>query len=269
MTIVNVACYKFVTLVEGDLPGLRVELNERADVCGLKGTILLSTEGINCFLAGGREDVEVFKAFLEERPGFSGLIYKESFSDYQPFSRMLVRLKKEIISMGHPEIEPEKEVAPHISPEEFRRWYEEKKDMIVLDARNDFEVALGTFDGAIDLGIESFRSFPDLVKLLPEDIKNKPVVTFCTGGIRCEKAAQFMLEQGFKEAYQLEGGILNYFEKCGGDHYHGECFVFDKRVALDSELKETETQQCYSCRGVITKKQQNDPCPLCYGEAFG
>lgn len=263
MGIVNIAAYKFVSLVEAALPDLRAVLKENADACDLKGTILLSTEGINCFLAGTRDNIEGFKSFLEERPAFSDLYYKESFSDYQPFSRMLVRIKKEIISMGHPEIQPEKEVAPHISPEEFKRWYEEKKDMLVLDARNDFEVALGTFDGAMDLGMESFRSFPDLVKLLPEELKNKPVVTFCTGGIRCEKAAQYMLDQGFKKAYQLEGGILNYFEKCGGDHYHGECFVFDKRVALDSELKETKTQQCYACRDVITEKQQDDPCPHC------
>ncbi len=263
MNIANIAAYKFVILSEISLPDLRVVLKEEADVCDLKGTILLSTEGINCFLAGVRDNIERFKGFLEERPAFSGLTYKESFSDYQPFSRMLVRLKKEIISMGHPEIQPEKQTAPYISPEKFKRWYEEKRDMVVLDTRNDFEVALGTFDDAIDLDIESFRSFPDVVTLLSEDVKNKPVVTFCTGGIRCEKAAEYMLKQGFKEVYQLEGGILNYFEKYGGDHYHGECFVFDKRVALDSQLNETKTAQCYSCRGVITVEQQGKPCSVC------
>jgi len=269
MNIVNISAYKFVTLTAESLPDLRSDLKAEADVCELKGTILLCAEGINCFLAGTRDNIDRFKAFLKARPPFSDLPYKESFSDYQPFSRMLVRLKKEVISMGRSEIEPEKKKAPYISPEKFKRWYEEKKDMIVLDTRNDFEVALGTFDDAVDLDIETFREFPDTVTLMSDEVKNKPVVTFCTGGVRCEKAAQYMLDHGFKEVYQLDGGILNYLEKCGGDHYHGECFVFDKRVALDADLKETETKQCYSCRGVVTPKQQNDPCPLCGGREFG
>ena len=131
---------------------------------------------------------------------------------------------------------------------ELKKWYQEKHDMIVLDTRNDFEVKLGTFENAMDLHIEHFREFSDAVDLLPADLKEKPIVTFCTGGIRCEKAAELMLQKGFKNVYQLDGGILNYFEKCGGDFYRGDCFVFDQRVAVNSELKETQAKQCFDCR---------------------
>ena len=117
----------------------------------------------------------------------------------------------------------------------------------MLDTRNDYEVRIGAFDNAVDLGIKHFRDFPAALAKLPESAKKKPVVTYCTGGIRCEKAAELMSQEGFEQVYQLDGGIINYFEKCAGDHYHGECFVFDQRVALDPELKETKTVQCYAC----------------------
>lgn len=263
MEFINISAYQFVTLSESEFPALRKQLKETADACRLKGTILFSVEGINCFLSGAREDIEAYKEFLASYPMFSGLEYKESVSDHQPFSRMLVRLKKEIISMGRSEVEPEKKKAPYLTPEMLKRWYKEKKDMIVLDTRNDYEVEMGTFENAMDLNIESFRDFPNAITLLPEAMKKKPIVTFCTGGIRCEKAAQYMLDQGFEEVYQLHGGILNYFEKCGGDHWDGECFVFDKRVALDPQLKETSTTQCYNCRGVLTVAQKSNACPRC------
>lgn len=265
LNIVNVSAYKFVTLKEAILPDLRAVFKDKAVSLNLKGTILLSTEGINLFLAGERDNIDEFKAFLAERPSFQEMWFKESYSDHQPFSRMLVRLKKEVISMGHAEIEPEKETAPHLPPEILKQWYENNKEMIVLDTRNDYEVELGTFENALDLNIETFRAFPDAIDMLPEEMKEKPIVTFCTGGIRCEKAAQLMLNKGFKEVYQLEGGILNYFEQCGGEHYEGECFVFDKRVALDGNLKETTTQQCYACRSPLPLAQQpkDGICPHC------
>jgi len=264
MNIINIASYKFVALAKDNLPALRTELREKAMQCNLKGTILLSTEGINLILAGLREDIEAYKKYLDSYDFFQGLVYKESTSDYKPFTRMLVRIKKEIISMGRSEIKPEHETAPRISPEEFKRWYEERRDMIVLDTRNDYEVALGSFDDAIDLNLETFRSFPDAIELLPASMKEKPIVTFCTGGVRCEKGAELMRRKGFKNVYQLDGGILNYFEKCGGDHYHGECFVFDHRVAIDTTLNETDTTQCYSCRSPLTIEEQTSKvCPHC------
>lgn len=218
-SIVNIAGYRFVTMREENLPVLRVDLKTQASACELKGTILLSSEGINSFLAGTRENIDTFVAYLRNIPEFQDLHFKESFTDYQPFNRLLVRLKKEIIPMGNTNVVPSKNTAPYLSPEELKKWYQEKRDMIVLDTRNDFEVSLGTFENAMDLHIAHFREFSDAVDLLPEALKEKPIVTFCTGGIRCEKAAELMSQKGFKNVYQLDGGILNYFEKCGGDFY--------------------------------------------------
>ncbi len=269
--IVNISAYHFQALEAEDLPVLRGKLKDKALRLGIKGTILLSPEGINLFLASGREPLEAFKAYLVER-GFVDLPYKESFSDHQPFTRMLVRIKKEIISMGVPEVVPHQKTAPHLPVEQLRAWYEQGKDMVILDTRNDYEVRLGTFENAIDLNIKTFRDFPEAIKQLPEEMKQKPVVTFCTGGIRCEKAAALMQQQGFAEVYQLHGGILKYLEECGGEHYEGECFVFDKRVALNAELTETETVQCFSCRQPISAAEQatdDDTCPYCDNSRHG
>jgi len=271
MQFVNISNYKFVSLPEAELLELRAYLKEQTVELGLKGTILLSTEGINQFLAGTREAIDAYKKIMEANPYFGELSYKESLSAEQPFTRMLVRLKKEIISMGCPEIQPEVEAAPHLDPQELKRWYDENKDMVILDTRNDYEIRLGTFENAVDLNIKSFRDFPEIIKTLPEAMKNKPVVTFCTGGVRCEKAAQLLINNGFKEVYQLEGGILNYFEQCGGEHYQGECFVFDKRVAVDSKLAETKTVQCYACRNPLNHEEQEKAqgiCPYCGSNEF-
>lgn len=271
MKFLNVAAYKFVTLDAAELPALRCALKDKAFACELKGTILLSAEGINLFLAGTQEKLGEFRDFLASFSAFQDLWFKESFSDYQPFTRMLVRLKKEIISMGHREVQPEKKTAPYVSPEQLKSWYESKKDMIVLDTRNDYEIELGAFDEALDLNLDTFRGFPDAVAMLPKSLKQKTIVTYCTGGIRCEKAAEYLLQQGYENVYQLEGGILNYFEKCGGEHYQGECFVFDKRVALDPELKETQTAQCYACRAPLPPADQraDGVCPYCQQHALG
>lgn len=267
MKIVNVSAYRFVNLAPEETIAMRFDLKEKAVALGLKGTILLSTEGINLFLAAEREPLEHFKRHLESYPVFEGLWYKESLSEEQPFNRLLVRLKKEIISMGRQEVKPLKHTAPHLKPEEFKGWYEREKDMIVLDTRNDYEIRLGTFQQAMDLGLDHFRQFPEAIKKLPESFKKKPVVTFCTGGIRCEKAAELLLQEGFEEVYQLEGGIIHYFERCGGAYYEGECFVFDKRVALDAELRETQAVQCYKCREPLTEDQLQaggGECPYCH-----
>lgn len=261
MQFVNVSAYRFVRLDPDSLGAMRVQLKEKALSCDLKGTILLSPEGINLFLAGIRENLTEFQNFLSQWDEFAGLWYKESESDHQPFNRMLVRLKKEIIAFGKAEIRPESFTAPSLPPQQLKKWFDEGKDMIILDTRNDYEVELGAFDTAVDLKLGHFRNFPEAIANLPPEYRDKPVVTYCTGGIRCEKAAAWMLQQGFKEVYQLEGGILNYFEQCGGNHYHGECFVFDKRVAVDPQLRETQTQQCYGCRAVVQGKPAQ--CPEC------
>ena len=264
--IINISAYKFVDLALERLPVLRAELREAAQALGLKGTILLAEEGINLFVAGTRAQLEDFKAFMRRYSEFNGLPYKESPSSHRPFTRMLVRIKKEIISMGVPEVKPQKRTVTHLPAKTLQAWYEAGKEMIILDTRNDYEVALGTFEGAIHLDLKKFRDFPKAVAALPEAYKNKPIVTFCTGGIRCEKAGEYLAQHGYHDVYQLDGGILKYFEEVGGAHYQGECFVFDKRVGVDSNLQETTTTQCYDCRHPLTAQEvemYRGQCPYC------
>lgn len=266
---INISAYKFV-----DLDNLAQRKDELLPLCKslkLKGTILLSLEGINLFVAGGRKAIDEFVDFLELRPEYADLPIKESISDHQPFSRMLVRLKKEIISMGMEKIRPVAKTSPKLPAQTLKNWLDEGKDVTLLDVRNDYEIEVGTFSNAVPIGIDHFRKFPEATRELSDDLKNKPLVMFCTGGIRCEKAGPFMEEEGFSEIYQLDGGILRYFEDCGGDHYDGECFVFDKRVAVNSELKESDYEQCYACQAVLTLDDQDSKlyqpphsCPSCF-----
>ncbi len=266
MSFVNTSAYKFVHLPEAQLPVLQAQMKAKAKSLDLKGTILLSEEGINLFLSGAPEHLGAFKAYLEKNTAFQDLPYKDSPSGKQPFTRMLVKIKKEIISMGKPCVVPEKHTAPRISAKTLRKWYEENKEMVMLDTRNDYEIMLGAFKNAVDLNIKRFRDFPEIVKTMKEDFKGKPVVTYCTGGIRCEKAAEWMLQEGIEEVYQLDGGILKYFEECGSAYYDGECFVFDKRVAVDPALNETDTVQCFDCRSPLRASEQKGikgNCPYC------
>ncbi len=267
--IVNIAAYKFVTL--DNLESRRKSLRDLTERLQLKGTILLSEEGINSFLAGTRGAIDEYLAVLKSQPEFADIEVKESLSDDQPFSRLLVRLKKEIIAFGVDGIDPREKTSKRITARELKQWYDEGRDFTILDTRNDYEVELGTFNGAVPIGVNHFRDFPEAVSELSDDLKNKTIVTFCTGGIRCEKAGPFMEQAGFKDVYQLDGGILKYFEECGGDHYDGDCFVFDKRVALDPKLHETDTELCYACLSALTVEQQQSPhyvpgesCPNCF-----
>ena len=267
MNTINVSAYKFVKISASQLPQLKNELLHEAQKHGLKGTILLSEEGINLFLSNTKPELEAFLDLLMQRPEFSDLPCKFSPSSDQPFTRMLVRIKKEIISMGVDSIKPDEFTAPHLEAKQLKQWYDQGKDMVILDTRNDYEIQLGTFENAVNLNIETFRAFPDALNQLPKEYQHKPIVTFCTGGIRCEKAAALMLKKGFKEVYQLNGGILKYFEECGGNHYNGECFVFDKRVAVNHQLQETKTEQCFACRMPLTVDEQaaDARCPHCHG----
>ncbi len=265
---VNVSAYKFINLT--NLEGLKGQLLRKSFDLNLKGTILLSEEGVNLFVAGLESDIETFKHFLSHELQMGDFPFKDSPSLHKPFRRMLVRIKKEIISMGCPEIKPAENPAPRLTVEELKSWFDSQKDFVILDTRNDYEVRLGTFKNAMDLNLKTFRAFPEAIKALPDSMKNKTIVTFCTGGIRCEKAAPLMIKNGFKDVYQLDGGILRYFEKCGGEHYDNECFVFDRRVAVDANLQETQTTQCYACRSPLTSEEQNSPdyvasesCPYC------
>ncbi len=267
-TIVNIAGYRFVDLPDRD--ALQEPFQELCAKLNLKGTILLSHEGINFFLAGSQEQVDQFIVGLEKDQRFVDIPLKVSHSDYQPFRRMNVRLKKEIISLGLDHIKPAEFTGDEITPTEFKQWLDEGKEVIVLDTRNDYECRVGTFEDAMELDIKSFRDFPRAVSEMPKELKDKPVVMFCTGGIRCEKASVVMLDAGFTNVKQLKGGILGYFEEVGGAHWNGDCFVFDHRVALNPQLEETQVTQCYACREPLSVEEQQSEdyqfpvsCPYC------
>ncbi len=238
-TILNISAYKFVPLPDAE--DLRVLLQARAQALALKGTILLAEEGINLFLAGPADAVRGFVAQLHHDARFADIAPKESWSASQPFRKMLVKVKGEIIRMNHPTIRPANGRAPAVAPATVRRWLEQGVDdngrpVVTLDTRNDFEVDHGTFEGAIDWRITKFTEFPAALQAHKAELQDKTVVSFCTGGIRCEKAAILMREEGLPHVYQLEGGILKYFELTDGAHYHGGCFVFDERRVLDTGL---------------------------------
>lgn len=269
LRVTNISAYQFAPLT--GLRELRAGILDFCQAHDLKGTILLAHEGINLFVAGRHLAIEELVYLLRSIPGLQQLRPKYSESDEQPFTRMLVRIKKEIIAFGVEGIDPVNRPAPRLKPEELKRWLDEGKPVVLYDTRNDYEVRLGTFKGALAAGIDKFRDFPEAVAKLPEEMKDAPVVTFCTGGIRCEKAAPFMEMAGFREVYQLEGGILKYFEEVGGDHYEGECFVFDQRVGLDPALRESGSAVCFACQTPLTEDEARDPrhvpgesCPYCY-----
>lgn len=233
--IVNIAAYRFADL--DNLVDLRTELLALCLQADLRGTILLSPEGINVFAAGRRDGIERLLARLRQIPGMADLEVKESLSQTRPFRRMRIKIKPEIIAFGIEGIAPQRYTSRRISAQELKRWLDEGRPVTLLDTRNNFEFYAGTFQNAVAVGIEDFRDFPSAVDRLPEQMKGQPVVTFCTGGIRCEKATPFLERAGFRDVYQLDGGILKYFEACGGAHYNGHCFVFDERVAVDPALQ--------------------------------
>ena len=219
-----------------DLSTLRDQLQSRCATLQLKGTILLALEGINLFLAGSKENIAALKAELRNDPSFADIQFKDSLSHHQPFGKLLVKIKKEIIPFGRPEINPAEQPAERLSVRTLKAWLDEGRDVVLLDTRNEFEVRHGTFKHAKNFRIHHFREFPEATRRADAGLKEKTVVTFCTGGIRCEKAAPYLLQQGFKRVFQLDGGILKYFEQCGNAHFEGECFVFDERIALDADL---------------------------------
>jgi len=251
MQISNIAAYKFIGIHDTDL--FKDALKQKCDYLGLKGTVIVSQEGINLFLAGTPDHIAEFLRFLRGDPIFEGrfgdIEVKESFSDRQPFGKMVVRTAREIITMRHPMIRPEATRAPSVDAATLKTWRDrghddEGRPVLMLDTRNAFEVEIGTFNGARDFKIQKFTEFPQAIASCKAqgELEGKTIVSFCTGGIRCEKAALYMQEIDVDHVYQLDGGILKYFETVGGEHYTGECFVFDERVALDADLKATTTQ---------------------------
>ena len=239
MTILNIAAYRFVSLA--DPPALQSAIRQALEGSEIKGTVLLAEEGINLFLAGEANEVKGFMTWLRGDSRFAGIAAKESWSETQPFKKRLVKIKPEIIRMNHPAIQPASGRAPAVDASTLKRWLDQGHDdqgqaVVTLDTRNAFETDCGTFTGAIDWRIDKFTEFPDALKAHQADLQGKTVVSFCTGGIRCEKAAILMREAGLMDVFQLDGGILTYFEHVGQDHYNGGCFVFDDRRAVDAAL---------------------------------
>ena len=268
--IVVAALYKFVTLE--DFHELREPLLDACIASGARGTILLAHEGINGTIAGTREAIDQVLAYLRSDPRLANLEHKESFDDHLPFYRMKVKLKREIVTMGVEGIDPNSRVGTYVAPGDWNDLVNDP-EVLLIDTRNDYEYGIGTFRGAIDPHTQSFRDFPAYVRSHLDPEKHKKVAMFCTGGIRCEKASAFMLEEGFAEVYHLQGGILKYLEEVSPQEstWEGECFVFDNRVAVDHKLQKGRYDQCYGCRHPITeqdklseKYQKGICCPLCY-----
>jgi len=240
--VLNISCYLFVSLT--DTAALRERLHARAESFGLKGTVLIAEEGINLFLAGPADAVDAWVGELRADPRFAALEPKRSWSEAQPFRRLKVKVKPEIIRMNRPAVRPDQAPrAPALAPAVLARWLDQGRDddgreVVMLDTRNGFEVDHGAFDGAIDWRLRKFSDFPAALAAHREELDGKTVVSYCTGGIRCEKAAMVLEAQGL-HAWQLDGGILKYFEDTGGPHYHGGCFVFDERETLAADLSPT------------------------------
>lgn len=258
MEFVNLAAYRFVEL--DDPHACRASLLDRGTKLDLRGTVLLSREGINLMLCGARTSIEAMKTSIGRYHAFSGMEYKESLSGFMPFDRMKVRIREEIISLGHDDIRPGEFTGPRIAPETLRRWLDEGRDLTLLDTRNDYETLLGSFEGALTLDIGSFRDFPEAVDRLDPATRSTPLVMFCTGGVRCEKASPLLLRMGFAKVYQLDGGILNYFRRCRGAHWRGECFVFDQRIGLTPGLRPTRRRLCATRQSSLAPDAD---CPQC------
>ena len=252
MSLLVAAFYRFAALE--NLPALRGELGDLAEAQGLSGTILLAPEGVNGTIAGADAGVQVLLARLRQVAGLERLEAKFSRSDVQAFHRLKVRLKREIVTMGEPQVSPylASEVGTHVPPGQWDALIADP-DTLVIDTRNAYEVAIGSFEGAIDPGTATFREFPQWVEQslrpLVAERQPKAIAMFCTGGIRCEKATAYLQQQGFEGVHHLEGGILRYLEEIPEplSSWHGECFVFDKRVAVNHQLEPGEHSLCFAC----------------------
>ena len=273
LKISNITGYKFIPIT--DRKSLQEKILKHSNKLSLKGTVLISEKGLNFSIAGENEAIQDFIKFLRSDKRFSEIDIKTTYNEYQPFRKMLVRIKKEIISMGIDEIDPSTFTGEKITPKELQDKLNNNEDIVLLDTRNEYEVRLGTFEDAVDLNLDSFRDFPTKIMSLDQKMKNKEIVMFCTGGVRCEKASALMLKNGFKNVKQIDGGVIKYFEDTGGSYWNGDCFVFDDRVALDKNLNETDYILCFRCREPLNKKEIDSDkykideyCPYCFDEVF-
>lgn len=264
------ALYKFVSLP--DYEDLQQPILDACVKHNIKGTILLAKEGINGTIAGLPADIHAVLDYLRQDERLKALEHKESYADKHPFYRMKVKLKKEIVTMGVPEVDPNEVVGTYVKPEDWNAVISDP-DVVLLDTRNDYETHIGTFKGAIDPKTTTFREFPKYVEQNLDKTKHKKVAMFCTGGIRCEKASSYMKQQGFEEVYHLEGGILKYLENVPKEEslWEGECFVFDQRVGVKHGLETGDYDQCYACRMPLSQAEMQSEqytagisCPHCF-----
>lgn len=270
MKIVVAALYKFVKLA--NYRELRDQLLDLCQKNDIRGTLLLAPEGLNGTIAGTRDAIDHLQTFLKNKGLFEGLEYKESSVDYYPFYRLKVRLKKEIVTLGMPHLDVEKSTGTFVEPEEWNALIS-GPEVLLIDTRNVYETKIGTFKNAVDPETETFREFPEFVDHLIQQKKKQRIAMFCTGGIRCEKASSYLLEQGFEEVYQLKGGILKYLETIPAEEslWQGECFVFDNRVAVKEGVEEGQHDLCFGCRAPLSEAdklsseyEEGVTCPSCY-----
>ncbi|MCX2779494.1 oxygen-dependent tRNA uridine(34) hydroxylase TrhO [Microbulbifer thermotolerans] len=264
------ALYKFVTLDDFESlrdPLLKVMLDRQ-----VRGTLLLAREGINGTVAGSREGIDALLAHLKSDPRLADLDYKESYTDKPPFLRSKVKLKREIVTMGVEGIDPRRSVGTYVKPADWNALISDP-EVLLIDTRNDYEYQVGTFKNAVNPKTDSFREFPQYVQENLDPDKHKKVAMFCTGGIRCEKSTAYLKEQGFKEVYHLQGGILKYLEEVPKEEslWEGECFVFDDRVTVNHDLQPGNYDQCHACRMPVTPEDKQSPlyeqgvsCPHCH-----
>lgn len=272
MTFRVCALYHFTRL--SDYKNLQAPLADMCKLLDIKGTLLLAYEGINGTISGSEEAISELLEFLRADPRLRGLDHKDSYAENAPFYRMKVRLKKEIVTMGVPGIDPNEIVGTYVEPEDWNALITDP-DVVLIDTRNDYEVEIGTFKGALNPNTQTFREFPKWVEDNKDNLAKPKVAMFCTGGIRCEKASAFMKQNGFDEVYHLKGGILKYLETQNKDTslWDGDCFVFDQRVAVTHGLEQSDYDQCYACRYPITEADKSRPeyikgvsCHRCHTE---
>ena len=270
--IVIAALYRFTRFA--DPAGLRAGLLAVCDAEGVKGSFLLAPEGINGTIAGSRAGVDAVLAAVQALPGCDGLEWKESLADSMPFGRMKVRVKREIVTMGQPDVDPLARVGNYVAPAKWNALIADP-DTVVIDTRNDYEVAIGSFQGAVDPGTRAFGEFPEWWEANRQSFAGKRIAMFCTGGIRCEKSTNYLLRQGVEEVYHLKGGILKYLEEVpeAESLWQGQCFVFDDRVSVGHGLVPGGLKTCGACRRPVTDADRTDPsyeagvcCPACVDE---
>lgn len=268
--IVIAALYKFVALP--DYQSLQAPLLSKCNQLGIKGTLLLAHEGVNGTVAGSRQAIDQLLDYLRLDSRLSDIDHKESYEVSMPFHRMKVKLKKEIVTMGVEDIDPNKDVGTYVAPQQWNELISDP-DVVLIDTRNDYEYEIGTFERAINPNTQSFRELPSYVAENLDPQKHKKVAMFCTGGIRCEKSTAYLKQQGFENVYHLQGGILKYLEEVPKEHslWRGECFVFDNRVAVDHDLQKGQYDMCHGCRLPITEADKQSEfyskgvsCPKCH-----